>query len=59
MKRQIVQIAASENTLAALCDDGTIWALHGDWTLMPPIPQDPEAPEVVELRKFINGEDNG
>jgi len=59
MKREIVQIAASDNTLAALCSDGTVWALHDvKWVQFEPIPQDSEPQEVTELRKLVNGEDN-
>jgi hypothetical protein len=62
MKRQIVQIAVipasagEKSALVALTNDG---ALHmfaaGDWHRVPPIPQDPEPPEVTELRKFVEG----
>jgi hypothetical protein len=62
MKRQIVQIAAlpavsgyHSDALYALCGDGGVWAFDGKWNLLPPIPQDPEAPEVTELRKFVEG----
>jgi hypothetical protein len=65
MKRQIVQIAAMTEAATnlecvyALCDDGSVWgfAEYRDdaWRRLPPIPQDPEAPEVTELRKFVEG----
>jgi hypothetical protein len=56
MKRQIVHVSAWNTAIIALCDDGTVWeCFRGDWQQFPPIPQDPEAPEVTELRKFVEG----
>jgi hypothetical protein len=59
MKRQIVQIAAMGDGvgLFALCSDGSAWELSDEahWLELPPIPQDPEPPEVTELRKFVEG----
>jgi hypothetical protein len=41
--RKVVQIAATENDVCALCDDGTTWTLGSKgWTQLPAIPQ-PEA----------------
>lgn len=41
--RKVVQIAATENDLCALCNDGTMWTLGSSgWTQLPAIPQ-PEA----------------
>jgi hypothetical protein len=46
--RSIVQIAPLHETLAALCDDGTVWFLSvgfmedsetGKWVKLPDIPQ--------------------
>jgi hypothetical protein len=42
LTRKVVQIAAAENDICALCDDGTIWSYCSDWTQLPAIPQ-PEA----------------
>ena len=39
-ERTVVQIAATEETLYGLSDDGRIFALRGkSWREMPPIPQ--------------------
>ena len=41
--RKVVQIAAAEQDICALCDDGTTWTLGSKgWTQLPAIPQ-PEA----------------
>jgi hypothetical protein len=43
MPRKVVQIAAAENDVCALCDDGTVWSLGSKgWHQLPSIPQ-PEA----------------
>ena len=42
-ERKIVQIAADPLGIVALCSDGVIWVYSnvcGDWTKLPPIPQD-------------------
>lgn len=42
-ERKVVQIAANDLGFAALCSDGAIWlysSVCGDWTKLPPIPQD-------------------
>jgi len=51
MKRKAIQIVAtnepggSGDIIYALCDDGTLWAIHfrdvfGDWIPVPAVPQD-------------------
>jgi hypothetical protein len=43
LTRKVVQIAAAENGVCALCDDGTVWSYCCDsWTQISTIPQ-PEA----------------
>jgi hypothetical protein len=43
LTRKVVQIAAAENGVCALCDDGTVWSYCCDsWSQLPAIPQ-PEA----------------
>jgi hypothetical protein len=37
--RKVVQIAAAENDVCALCDDGTVWSYCSDWAQLPAIPQ--------------------
>jgi hypothetical protein len=40
MARTVIQIAANQDRLFALCDDGQIFKLNGDtWDLVAPIPQ--------------------
>lgn len=42
-ERKVVQITANNLGIAALCSDGAIWlysSVCGDWTKLPPIPQD-------------------
>lgn len=40
--RKIIQIASVEESLYALCDDGSVWYMgfRGDWIDVKPIPQD-------------------
>jgi hypothetical protein len=41
MARTVIQIAANQDRLFALCDDGQIFKLSGDtWHPVAPIPQD-------------------
>lgn len=48
-KRKIVQIAADEGGLVALCDDGTLWLRYKDeWSEIPP-PPEPRGVPVPDL----------
>jgi hypothetical protein len=56
MKRWITHMAATSDDVYAECNDGTFWVFFANkWHALSPIPQDPEAPEVTELRKFVEG----
>lgn len=55
MARRIVQIATypmvGSTSVYALCNDGTLWALHGrkDWTRLKDVPQDGPASDGQEI----------
>lgn len=37
-----VQVSGGENNIVVLCDDGSIWRLHGStWKMLPPLPSLP------------------
>lgn len=39
--RKIIQITGREDSMIALCDDGTLWELHkGAWRQLPGVPQE-------------------
>lgn len=52
--RKVVQIATypmvGSTSVYALCDDGTLWALHGrkEWTRLKDIPQPEESGTVID-----------
>jgi len=62
MQRKVIQIAATDNHVYALCDDGTIWNwnVEGQWKEWPPtaeIPQRPHKPRPEPLRPSSGGTD--
>jgi hypothetical protein len=55
--RKVIQIASDTECLTALCDDGTMWALHNDgngaWHRILSIPQNEEEEEEQRTRKSL------
>ena len=49
--RNVVQVTGSQDTLVALCDDGTIWSFNSvllTWLQLPAVPGQPESAQRTD-----------
>lgn len=50
--RKVLQLVASDSTIAALCDDGSLWSFGWEkWERMPDIPRDDPPLADIEMNR--------